>query len=1455
MPSYLTGGYVPPGVFTQTIFQPATPALFNGLRIPIYIGVGQETLQQLNYELVRGSSAIVDTQVFNEDVTNNFIVSDINPAAPVLGPSGGTLTTFQVAHYPIVTGSGQGVVSTNPANVSVTVVSSPGATPTPVGVAQVIGVSGQITLTDPPLAGSQVLATYFFKRTDTKITDNVSAQANGTANVFQVSEFPITDGTNSGTTTTTPTDVTATVNGTQVVATAVDGTNGLVTLTSAPSSGAQVLIVHYFNTWQNTFDYLKNTDITSVQQCGLSPNRSDFFQGPDFNIFGSEIHWGASDTINPGIINTGTTAFSSSQVSVTLVDNNIYLEQATPFVNNAVIPPVTSRTQFVLNHIPTLGNGLNNPLGQALYNTLANGRIDVTSDRPDLVTVFVGQSIQDAISRPPVTVATVNGAKQIITLAAPIPLNTKVYVNYYYSNLVDDVYTLACVTPAAVGQYTVTSGVLGPLYGLVYDNLGIAITKFALPQTLGWPSNIEQLPDVIHFGGKPVAETVTVTITSLAATGAKLQNSIPGPWTISGSNQTFQYAYYNGTGVESASVTLPLSTAPSITGTVAGPFTFGVGAVLVVTVNGGAPQSFNLVGTGLSAATVAANIILQNPVGFTPSAGGVGNAYLVLTGTALGQSSTLQVPVIQTTLGFSVTSPQAGVSTTATQAVNTINEASDVPVPAEAYGTANGVLTTFTHTTVHIPVAPGSVTILDNPEFTSPSFGTAAPSTTLGPTVLANVPVVPFTVTIFDGTHIIATDNGLGVLAGTDNAAAVTGTITYSTGSTTIIFGAGAVFGGAVTVQYAQAVQTAVATDNGFGVITGVGVTGTINYTNGHISVTFTTAPYGQVSGGNAITTNYTYELGTSTLASLLTVPVTSEGVASGNGINPAFSYSVLNVPVVPNTVTVTAGSVVGTDNGLGIIAGAGVAGTINYTSGAVALTYTLPPPAIGTAITISYTYTSQTTFQLNTASLTPTVTGQAAFITITGGTSLATIGFEVNQTDTGAAATPGYTVSSTNLTAGSSGTGVVGQTYTDARTGLRFSLLKSPFGGSYSSGGTFSFTLGLTLTTNSSLPSLVIPGAQTTVTSLIGLGIGNICVVNTYAPSGNEPAVSDFYYLTYNYEKTDFTPALYTQFKHILADFGPLIATNSLTLAAYLAIQNGAVAVALSQVLKVPGTNQAADQSYINAIDALSTPLATGTKPAVYVPLTTSSTVITFLAQNAQIQSSIRYQNEQIGMFGFANGTTPQVAQAFAESLSNNRMIAVYPDSVILQLVDQFGNTSDAVLDGSFLAAAVAGANVSPAFDVASPMTNRSIVGFKTLGRVMDIVDQNQTAAAGITVLVNLQPNIVIRQFLTTDMSNILTKEPTVTTISDFVQISLRNALRQFIGVKFLPSVLQDIANIVGNTLKTLVAAEIISGYTGISVTPDPSDPTSALIEAFYSPIFPLNYIVVTLTLQSTIA
>jgi len=67
-------------------------------------------------------------------------------------------------------------------------------------------------------------------------------------------------------------------------------------------------------------------------------------------------------------------------------------------------------------------------------------------------------------------------------------------------------------------------------------------------------------------------------------------------------------------------------------------------------------------------------------------------------------------------------------------------------------------------------------------------------------------------------------------------------------------------------------------------------------------------------------------------------------GIGFGNGATVAFAGN-LPAPVLPDTVTVTAGAVTGTDNGLGAITGAGIAsGSINYSSGAISLTFTTAP-------------------------------------------------------------------------------------------------------------------------------------------------------------------------------------------------------------------------------------------------------------------------------------------------------------------------------------------------------------------------------------------------------------------------------------------------------------------------------------------------------------------------------
>lgn len=76
---------------------------------------------------------------------------------------------------------------------------------------------------------------------------------------------------------------------------------------------------------------------------------------------------------------------------------------------------------------------------------------------------------------------------------------------------------------------------------------------------------------------------------------------------------------------------------------------------------------------------------------------------------------------------------------------------------------------------------------------------------------------------------------------------------------------------------------------------------------------------------------------------------------AVGDGVVTVFTHTATGLPVRASSVTVTAGSVTGTDNGAGLITGAGIsAGTINYATGAVSVTFSVAP-AIATPVRISY--------------------------------------------------------------------------------------------------------------------------------------------------------------------------------------------------------------------------------------------------------------------------------------------------------------------------------------------------------------------------------------------------------------------------------------------------------------------------------------------------------------------
>jgi hypothetical protein len=293
---------------------------------------------------------------------------------------------------------------------------------------------------------------------------------------------------------------------------------------------------------------------------------------------------------------------------------------------------------------------------------------------------------------------------------------------------------------------------------------------------------------------------------------------------------------------------------------------------------------------------------------------------------------------------------------------------------------------------------------------------------------------------------------------------------------------------------------------------------------------------------------------------------------------------------------------------------------------------------------------------------------------------------------------------------------------------------------------------------------------------------------------------------------------------------------------------------VAIKQILRVTGGTDASVQDYIDGIDAFGEPMPNGLRPSMIQPLSTNSEVQSYLKTSNAIQSSIRYRNERTSVIGFAVGTTSDEVIQKCKNLATEKVTAVYPDGAIIGIVDTYGNEVEYIVDGSMIAAAVAGRDISPVSDIATPLTNATIVGFKRLYRRLDNVTAALVANAGCTVLEEQTPVIRILMYLTTDMSTSLTRDPRIVEVKHSIQQGLRNALQRYIGSKNLPKMQPQIRDTVGSYFKQLKKNEIIVDFTGINVKQNESDPSTVDVEAYYSPVFPLNWIVVTLNLRQSL-
>ena len=1756
--------YAPPGVYTKTQFETPVAGGLDNFKLPVIMGEGNESLSQTDLEVIRGSSTSQDQRVAEEDETGRSVVL-VTPAGVVtLGNFDGVLDKFQVRHYPIVTGEGSGTSTTNRTDVSVTINGQP------IVVRAVSGTTGIVQLTQAPQPSDVVRCTYFFKRTDTLITDDVSNQVSNrfatvkalsglndvavggtdTINLYadvlngqgmvvvpannwlllavdgvdkvltippnaaytmaqiasaisallpasiqattfvnqyghsalqlqsynslvvksgaangvlgfvsgqadkRVSTFytfngPIVDGSNGGVGTTDPAHVTVKVDGKQVIPTSVNGATHAVTLPVAPKAGAKVTIQYYFNTWQDTFDYLANIGVTSVTKCGDVPGGSAYVQGADFILQNDKILWGTAVTTETGSTTQGATAFGENQIATTLVDNQTFLAPCVAFVRQSGGIATESHTEFVLPYQPTLGNGRNTLLGQSLFQTVSNGRIDLPVDRPDVIQAYWGFDLQDALNRGKVDVLKVDGL--VITLSETVPVGANVYASFYYNTLVDEAYTLAVKNPgvSGVGTYTVQKS----------GGEDVFVAKFPLSSktasltgvTVEFPSGSEMTPDVrlevpedtSLFTG-PVEEIVSVIFANREASLARFTFPGSGPYEfITGKSDHLALTVHSVVSVDAGGINL--SSPAGDTGHVGGYFASLVSDEIVYEGGPGASNSnsYNLAAEQFNVEIDGVDIVVKAG---TKTAATVSDVAFAINQAAFGFSGATKAGMVAspTAIKFAdanVIGTSAAYNDYYKGWVVVVGSAPTVGGTAgkfrtiTAYDAASQVATTDTFTTnvtagdlIHVYNPATRATLTGTTKFDGPVKIAAGAFDALamvyhgsvsGSAALAlTLPATTYTLTTlltainaqiqtallgagagFAGLNIECSANGDSKLqfqiqlAGDDHA----GFLQFTTSAPGTDFAelagldtAAAEAGGQTTLVHGPVARVKTCTGGTYRLydrlvlrnrILPGGANGTVDPTTyvaqGSLTVKSSSAHAGLVSGmsspaGSAAATHpatlygrvslmggqdavlqqpvVTFYDGTGPKAANNTltlevdgfsVPVTFTASDTGTAtkLGPiATTSSVLGqlvaalVAVPGNPFGTTAGDVINAklvrQEGVGIrlnssrsdtlsrisVTGGTANSLLGLPSGTQALRTTTTAKQVAAAL-MSNMETSFSSWMHNPASsvasyfadlgIATTVkdaTG-AEFLYIQdlpaastdlGTTSNVSVhntnsdianalryttGLNATEGDGGVgdSALSGFCVQS-NVANGSgsantsalnpSGTGqdgVVGQTYRDLVTGLTFTILPrgwqtdstGPWVAYPASGGgaSFGFTVSKTFTTDANLPNNALQGVELVVANTNGMTVDDTAIVQTYERGGAEPKVGDSYYVSYVFKKQDFSTRFFSKMSSIEKAFGSATPDNPVSLAAYLAILNGAVVVGIKQVPKEAGQNQGSLVEYRNAIDELEGPLPGQIQPDMITMMRGDSLpLFQYLKKSCEIQSSIRYKSERTGLLGVVAGTTPATIGNYAQTLGHTRMRMVYPDMATLDIQDYLGNTKEYLVDGPYMAAALMGSVVSPNVDVATPWTGRRLVGFTQLARQLDAVQQNLVATKGVTVLEDKTPFIRVRHGLTTDMTNILTKLPTIVLIADEVQQNSRSVLEQFVGIKFLPGIMSQIEGRLAMMLKSMVSAQIITAYTGVKANVSADDPTVAEVEAFYSPVFPLLYLVLTFHLRSSL-
>lgn len=352
------------------------------------------------------------------------------------------------------------------------------------------------------------------------------------------------------------------------------------------------------------------------------------------------------------------------------------------------------------------------------------------------------------------------------------------------------------------------------------------------------------------------------------------------------------------------------------------------------------------------------------------------------------------------------------------------------------------------------------------------------------------------------------------------------------------------------------------------------------------------------------------------------------------------------------------------------------------------------------------------------------------------------------------------------------------------------------------------------------------------------------------WIPGGNAPAQGATYYSSVNTPKlASFynNPIVYTSLNDVRNDMGAELingVVNPVTAAAKMCFDNGAAFVMIIQPLS------ASNGDLQSAIDAAKQ----ADVDVVVMPQACNTILDNYVRNHVVGQSAPSVRHERV-WFRSADGMSDAVTtiMASAGGMAHERVTVMAPPAFVTTFTDAFTTLSqDVLLPSAYLAAGYAGIVADPSADAATPLTRKSLVSVKSLSSfAYTSVDKLNLGGAGVTVVESNRGAFRIMQGLTTDTTNVNRSTQSVVFIKDNIRKDLRTLLdSSFIGSKIDGSLASRVNSTIDAFLRQKQHDVIIKSYRNIQVVQDTTDPRTLRITFDIAPIYPTEYIDVTISL-----